>query len=76
MGVGMFSCEAALDDLGHGTSASTRNLEDVLVERDQSGHSSARKASGVMESSSLSLVASCSSAREWGESVILCMMYD
>jgi hypothetical protein len=33
----MFSSEAALDDLGHGTSASTRNLEDALVERDQSG---------------------------------------
>jgi hypothetical protein len=35
----MFSCrlEAALDDLGRWTSASTRNLGDALVERDQSG---------------------------------------
>ena len=36
-GVSRFSSEAAFDDLGRGTSAGTRNFEDALVERDQSG---------------------------------------
>ena len=65
-----FSGEAAFDDLGLGTSACTRNFEDAVVERDQSGSQFCPKsirAHGVKLFENGGLVFKCA---EWGASVL------